>query len=69
MEKKEWKMESKEMIQYDKPIEVTKKQYDKLLVKCAGIVAHRIDNEGKYWIKVWFMQYKDMVQKILNETA
>ena len=54
-------------IRYDVPIEVTRKQYDILRVECTGILAHRIDNEGKCWIKVWLMEYKDDVIQIIKE--
>ena len=53
-------------IKYDVPIEVTKSQYEILMNDCSGIVAGRIE-DGKYYIKVWLMRYKDMVTKILNK--
>ena len=47
-------------IKYDTQIEVSKQQYDKLIVDCTGIIAHREQN-GKYFIKVWYMKYKHIV--------
>lgn len=54
-------------IQYDKPFEVNKNQYDALKDKCSGIVAHRIDDNGKYWIKVWLMNEVGYIKEILNK--
>ena len=50
-------------IKYDIPIEVTEKQYRKLMTECAGIVAGREEN-GKYYIKVWFMKYTEYVKRV-----
>ena len=52
------------MIEYDKPIEVSKKHYDKLMSDCAGIVAGR-EESGKFYIKVWLMKYVHYVKMIL----
>lgn len=53
-------------IKYDVPIEVTKKQYDKLIKTFAGIIAHRKDKDGKYWIKLWNMKYKNELKHALG---
>lgn len=53
------------IIEYDKPIEVTKKQYSILMVKLSGVVAGREEN-GKYFVKVWLMGYKHIVEKIIK---
>ena len=45
-------------IKYDAPIEVTKEQYDRIKIKFAGLVAHRVDSDGRYWIKLWHMKYR-----------
>ena len=50
-------------IKYDTPIEVNEKQYRKLMNECAGIVAGREEN-GKYYIKLWFMKYADYVRRV-----
>jgi len=52
-------------IQYDTPIEVTKDQYNTLMHKFSGVVAGR-EEEGKYYIKVWLMQYAGLVAKVLE---
>lgn len=52
-------------IQYNVPFEVTKEQHNKLMINCAGIVTGREEN-GKYYIKVWLMKYKEHVEKILE---
>ena len=48
-------------IEYDKPFEVTAKQYHYLMANFKERVAGQIDGE-KYYIKVWLM---DAVPKIL----
>lgn len=52
-------------IVYDKPIEVTEKQYKKLMTSFSGIVAGRIEG-GKYFIKVWLMSYVHHIEKFLT---
>ena len=52
-------------IKYDTPIEVTKSQYHKLMTDCAGVVAG-LEENGKYFIKVWLMKYKSHIQRILK---
>lgn len=49
-----------EEILYDTPIEVTREQYRRITDGRFGmIVAHRRDAEGRCWIKLWVMQYKE----------
>lgn len=50
---------------YNTPIEVTKSQYNRLMVECAGIVAGREEN-GKYFIKVMIMKYVSIVRNVLT---
>lgn len=52
-------------IKYNQPIECTAKQYSILMRDFAGICAGQI-KDGKYFIKVWLMEYKDQVRTILN---
>lgn len=52
-------------IKYDIPIEVTKDQYRILMRECCGIVAGREEN-GKYYIKVWLMEYANYVRRIIE---
>ena len=54
-------------IQYDKPFEVTEKQFNALRDKCSGMLCHRIDDNGKYWIKVWLMNEVGYIKEILNK--
>ena len=52
-------------IKYDIPIEVTEIQYRTLMDKFSGVVAGRKEN-GKYYIKVWFMKYAKYVKQYLD---
>ena len=52
-------------LEYNIPIEVSEKQYRKVMSEGAGICAGREDN-GKFYIKLWMSAYKDMVLKLLN---
>lgn len=53
-------------IEYDKQIEITEKQYRYMIVEFKGIIAHRIDENGRYWIKVWYMKYAPLIKKYLS---
>ncbi len=53
-------------IKYDTPIEVTKKQYERLMEQFAGAVAGR-EWEGKYFIKVWLMQYAYAIRRAMGQ--
>ena len=50
---------------YNKPIEVTQRQYNICMNTLSGIVAGRID-DGKYYIKVLLMKYKKNVKNVLT---
>jgi hypothetical protein len=50
---------------YDTPIEVTESQYKMLMNKFCSIIAGREEN-GKYFIKLWVMRYKDSIKNFLN---
>ena len=50
----------------DKPIEVTRYQWNVLRVQFAGIIAHRQDN-GRYWIKRLYPSYRKEVEQFLNQ--
>lgn len=54
------------VIKYNIPIEVNKQQYYLLIKHFSGIIAHKNKN-GKFWIKVWFMEYADQIQLILKK--
>lgn len=54
-------------LQYDTPVEVTEKQYNAIRNQFGGVAPHRKDEEsGKYYIKLWYMSYKDRVLQCLN---
>ena len=53
-------------IKYDTPIEVTREQYYRVIKKFAEIVAYRIDKQGKYWVKLWVMSFKEKLRKELE---
>jgi len=42
-------------IRYDRPIKVTQAQHNYLSQRYAGAIAHRKDENGQYWIKIWLM--------------
>lgn len=52
-------------IEYDTETEVSKEQYQYLIKNFAGVVAHR-ESEGKFYIKVWLMQYAKSIENFLN---
>jgi hypothetical protein len=52
-------------IEYNKPIEVTQKQYGRIMTELKGVYAEKFEN-GKYFIKVWIMSCKKNVQWILE---
>jgi hypothetical protein len=53
-------------IHYDKPIEVSKEKYQKLIAKLPQmVIAHRQEN-GRYFIKLWAMSFKKQVEKIIK---
>jgi len=54
-------------IKYDTPIEVSKNQYKKIMQDCSGIVAG-LEQNGKYYIKVWMMTYANYVRAVLSVT-
>lgn len=56
------------MILYDQPIEVTEKQYRPIIREFSGLIAHRTEN-GKFWIKLWIMRYREQLEKRLKELA
>ncbi|KKL03787.1 hypothetical protein LCGC14_2622620 [marine sediment metagenome] len=53
-------------IEYNKPVEVTRAQYQRLS-RWGMIVAHRVDDQGRYWVKLWVMRYKEELKKELNK--
>ena len=54
------------VIKYDTPIEVSKEQYNLLMSKCRGIVAGRESEDGKCYIKVWAMEYAEIIAEIIK---
>ena len=54
-------------IEYDKQIEVTKPQYDILVHSFGGVIAHR-EESGRYYIKVWVMQFAKHIESVLKFT-
>ncbi len=54
-------------IEWDKPIEVTKSQYEKAMVDFSTLIAGRKEG-GKFYIKLWFMQYKTRLAILLHNT-
>ena len=56
------------IIEYNKPIEVSQKQYSRIMTELKGVCAGKVEN-GKYYIKVWLMNWKSNVQWILETEA
>jgi tricorn protease-like protein len=54
-------------IEYNTPIEVTEDQYQRIVGRYRMVVAHRQDAEGRYWIKLWAMEFKGHLEKELNK--
>ena len=52
----------------NKPIEVTQEQYNMIVSIFPMIVAHRED-KGRFYIKLWVMEYKDLLMKILEQSC
>ena len=52
-------------IKADTQIEVTEKQYRKLMTVLAGVVAGRETDDGKFYVKVWDMRCVGYVKQIL----
>ena len=53
------------IIEYNKPIEVTQKQYGRIMTELKGVCAGKVE-DGKYYIKIWLMSWKQNVQWILE---
>ena len=53
-------------IKYNTPIEITREQFNRVVPMFPMIVAHRIKN-GRYYIMLWVMSYKDALIRILNK--
>lgn len=53
-------------VKLDETIEVSKKKYDKIVGHLKGFVAHREEN-GRYFVKVWFSRVKPAFLKLVNE--
>jgi hypothetical protein len=55
-------------IELDKPIEVTSNQYKKIVSVFEGLIAHRYDSKlNKYYIKLWFGNYKNHLLNFLTD--
>jgi hypothetical protein len=55
-------------IKFNKPIEVSAKQYAKIMTQLKGVCAGKIENE-KYFIKIWLMSWINDVKSILESEA
>lgn len=54
-------------LKYDTPVEVTEKQYGQLMNKYSGAIAGRKE-ENKFYIKLWIMRYKPIIEELLNNS-
>lgn len=55
----------KKTIKYDKPIEVTEKEYNKIMIDLKGSCAGQT-KDGKFYVKCWDLSYKEDIQRILR---
>jgi hypothetical protein len=55
-------------IRFDKPIEVSAKQYSRIMTQLKGVCAGKVEN-GKYFIKIWLMSWSKEVKMILEAEA
>jgi hypothetical protein len=55
-------------LKYNTPVEVSKEQYQSITNRYRMIVAHRKDDQGRYWIKLWAMEYRERLEKELNQS-
>jgi hypothetical protein len=55
-------------IKYDTPVEVTKKQHEYLRLNYPMIIAHsKVD--GKFYIKLWNMNFKKEIESYLKKAT
>lgn len=52
-------------IEYDKPIEVTKEQYEIIANTFKGLIAHKVEL-GRYYIKSWSKAANPYINKIIK---
>jgi hypothetical protein len=56
------------MIKYNEPIQLKSlATYHKLMNHFSGIICGRIDENGRPFIKCWFMKYAPYVEKAINQ--
>ena len=53
-------------IEYDVSFEVTQEQYIEIKKQLSGYALCRIDDDGKYFCKLWFMKYERHLRAILS---
>ena len=58
--------ETKFKIEFDKPVQVSKEQYEKLRAdqNLSGLLVFRQEN-GEYFFKTWYVQYAKYIEHIL----
>lgn len=52
-------------IKFNTPIEVTEKQYRRIMSELKGVCAGKIE-DGKYYVKVWLMSWSVNIKWILE---
>jgi hypothetical protein len=52
-------------IKYDTPMEVSETHFRVLVRELPGVICHK-EKDGKFYIKVWLMEYTKEIRKILN---
>lgn len=55
----------KTKLKYNTPIEVSKDNYIKLNNEWSGVCAFR-EEDGRYFVMVWIMRYRNEISKIIN---
>lgn len=54
-------------IRYDVPIEVSRVQYRRVVSRFGQLIAHRVDSRGRYWVKLWVMEFREELEAELNK--
>ena len=55
-------------LKYNTPIQVNKRQYEWVKKYLKGLFAHRMDENGNYWIKPFLFQgQKTEIERVLSK--
>jgi len=54
-------------MQYDTPVEVSSEQLKAILAELGGGIAHRTDEHGRHWVKLWGRWAEHRLMEILGQ--